>query len=95
MAKVENFPVITKANVNNDHVLYLVNQNVDTDHKIVLNTLFPTIANIGSAGQAIHNSLTNITQFNLRKIAAASYIIRSINSYYTFRWTFTNYFSRS
>ena len=72
MAKVENFPVITKANVNNDHVLYLVNQNVDTDHKIVLNTLFPTIANIGSAGQAIHNSLTNITQFNLRKIAAAS-----------------------
>lgn len=72
MAKVEDFPVITKANVTSNHVLYLVNQLSDTDHKFVLNTIFPTISNVGSAGQAIHNGLTNISQFNLRKLAAAS-----------------------
>ena len=72
MAKVEDFPVITKANVTSNHVLYLVNQLADTDHKFVLNTIFPTISNVGSAGQAIHNGLTNISQFNLRKLAAAS-----------------------
>tara|TARA_S200002703_G_scaffold133142_1_gene121195 strand:- start:1025 stop:2722 length:1698 start_codon:yes stop_codon:yes gene_type:complete len=72
MAKIENFPVIAKANINADHVLYVVNQVADTDHKFVLNSIFPTIANVGSAGQAIHNNISNTSQFNLRKLAATS-----------------------
>jgi hypothetical protein len=73
MAKVESFPLLGTTSVLADHVIYVVNEAADTDNKLQLNTLFPTISDNGSAGQLLHTgSLTNLTQINLKKIAAAS-----------------------
>tara|TARA_R100001440_G_scaffold45695_4_gene65337 strand:- start:3008 stop:4672 length:1665 start_codon:yes stop_codon:yes gene_type:complete len=72
MAKVEDFNLIANSSVLSDHMLYVVNENLDTDHKLQLNTLYPVINDQGSAGQAIHNGLTNITQINLKKLQVAS-----------------------
>ena len=71
MAKVESFPVITPTSITTDHMMYVVNQTLDTDHKLQVKGLLPVIADVGSAGQAIHNNLTNAVQFNLRKLASA------------------------
>ena len=71
MAKVESFPVITPTSITTDHMMYVVNQTLDTDHKLQVKGLLPIIADVGSAGQAIHNNLTNAVQFNLRKLASA------------------------
>ena len=73
MAKVETFPLLGTTSVLADHVIYVVNETADTDNKLQLNTLFPTISDNGSAGQLLHTgSLTNLTQINLKKIATAS-----------------------
>jgi hypothetical protein len=72
MAKVEDFNLIANASVLSDHMIYVVNENLDTDHKLQLNTLYPVINDQGSAGQPIHNGLTNITQLNLKKLQVAS-----------------------
>ena len=72
MAKVEDFNLIANSSVVSDHMIYVVNENTDTDFKLQLNTMYPTINDQGSAGQAIHNGLTNITQLNLKKLQVAS-----------------------
>lgn len=72
MAKVEDFNLIANSSVLSDHMIYVVNENLDTDHKLQLNTLYPVINDQGSAGEAIHNGLTNITQLNLKKLQVAS-----------------------
>ena len=72
MAKVEDFNLIANASILSDHMIYVVNENTDTDHKLQLNTIYPVINDQGSAGQPIHNGLTNITQLNLKKLQVAS-----------------------
>ena len=72
MAKVEQFNLIANSSITSDHMLYVVNESVDTDHKLQLNTMYPSLSDQGSAGLAIHNGLTNTTQINLKKIQVAS-----------------------
>ena len=72
MAKVEQFNLIANSSITSDHMLYVVNESADTDHKLQLNTMYPSLSDQGSAGLAIHNGLTNTTQINLKKIQVAS-----------------------
>ena len=72
MAQIKNLSNLSKSNTTNSHYVYVQNTATTSDFKFQLNSIFPTISDVGSAGVKSHNNFSNTTQLNLRKIAATS-----------------------
>ena len=72
MAQIKNLSNLSKSNTTNSHYVYVQNTATTSDFKFQLNSIFPSISDVGSAGVKTHNNFSNTTQLNLRKIAATS-----------------------
>lgn len=71
MAKVANFTTLAKADVTANHFIYSPDIVNNVDKKLQLQSLFPAVSAVGTAGENIFTAVTNKNQFNLKKLSSA------------------------